>query len=223
MYPVLLDIADKLCVVIGGGHVAERKVKGLLKDGAYVRVISPELTDGLTTLAREGKIDWRNKPFTYEDLDKAFLVFAATDNREIQDMIHRQARVNNQLVNVADDPESCDFHVPAAVRRGELVLTISTSGKSPAVAALIKQQLERDFGPEYGKLLELMSMVRQEISAGSDVLSQPERKKIYKKVLHKDIIEWIRVGRIELLRKHLRDILGSETNLDLTLLQLDRS
>ena len=87
MYPVFLDIAGKLCVVIGGGGVAERKVNGLLEAGAFIRVISPEATEELKTLSRSGRIEWRKKTYSPDDLDRAFLVFAATDDRAVQELI----------------------------------------------------------------------------------------------------------------------------------------
>jgi precorrin-2 dehydrogenase/sirohydrochlorin ferrochelatase len=221
MYPVFLNIAGRLCVVIGGGSVAERKVKGLLQEGAFVRVISPEVTEDLASLAKEGKIDWRKKSYNYQDIDKAFLVFAATNSREIQELICTQAHENRQLVNVADDPECCNFQVPATVRRGDLALAISTGGKSPAVASLIKQKLDEEFGPEYKTLLDIMSLVRYKAGLENDNFSQPQRKKIYKKILHNDIIEWIKTGQVDKLRDHLQDILGPEADLDINKLKLD--
>ncbi len=221
MYPVSLDIGGKLCVVIGGGSVAERKVKGLLESGAFVRVISPEATEELSVLAQSGIIEWRKKSYTYDDLERAFLVFAATDDREVQDLIFRQAEENGQLVNMADDPDCCNFHVPASIRRGDLTLAISTSGKSPAVAALIRKKLDKEFGPEYETLLHLMSLVREQTGSDSESLSQADRKKIYKKILHQDIIEWIKTSQFSKLQEHVQEILGADADLDINKLKLD--
>jgi precorrin-2 dehydrogenase/sirohydrochlorin ferrochelatase len=221
LYPVLLDISGKACVVIGGGRVAERKVKGLLECEAAVRLVSPEVSAELAGLAWRGAIEWRRKSYSDEDLDGAFLVFAATSSPEVQEMICRRAGDNGQLVNVADDPDSCTFHVPATVRRGDLTLAVSTTGKSPAVAALIRKQLEKEFGPEYETLLQLMTQVRQRAGSGMENVSQPERKKIYKKILHNDIIDWIRTGQIDNLHDHLEKILGPDTVLEINLPKLD--
>jgi precorrin-2 dehydrogenase/sirohydrochlorin ferrochelatase len=221
MYPVLLDIAGKICVVIGGGSVAERKVQGLLESGASVRLVSPVVTSELASLAGQGRVEWRKTKYTNDDLDGAVLVFAATDDREVQALISREAEVNGQLLNVADDPGSCNFHVPATMRRGDLTLAVSTSGKSPAVAALIRQQLEEEFGPEYNTLLQVMSFVRKHIVLETESLSQADRKKIYKKILHNDIIDWIRTGQDDKLQDHLKDILGPDTELDVNLPKLD--
>ncbi len=178
-----------------------------------VRVISPGLTKELAELAAHGKIEWLKKSYQADDLRGAFLVFVATDNREVQEAVCRQARANGQLVNVADDPQCCSFHVPATVRRGDLILAVATHGRSPAVAAMIRQQLEDEFGPEYQALLELMSMIRKHVLAGHDC--EEERKKLYKNVLHKDIIHWLRTGQKDRLRRHLQEVLGPEFIFDL--------
>lgn len=221
MYPVCLDISGKLCVVIGGGQVAQRKVKGLLHEGAYVRVISPEVTDHLAELARLGKIDWRKKNYSFDDLQHGWLVFAATNHPEIQQRIWKQAKENDQLVNVADCPECCNFQVPAAVRQGDLTLAVSTNGKSPAVSAMIRKQLEELFGQEYEILLNIMAKVREQ--TGTERATQTERKKIYKKTLHEDIIKWIRAGDINRLKRHLKEVLGTEVDLDGSELKLHNS
>ncbi len=221
MYPVLLDIAGKSCVVVGGGSVAERKVKGLLESGGSVRVVSPEVTAALAGLAGQGRIEWRRKTYADDDLDGAVLVFAATSSSEAQEKICRRAEANGQLLNVADDPARCTFHVPATVRRGDLTLTVSTGGRSPAAAALIRQRLEGEFGPEYEILLRIMAMAREQAGSEDDALSQPERKKIYKKILHDDIIDWIRTGQVDKVRDHLREVLGPGTELEANLPKLD--
>lgn len=221
MYPILLNITGRTCVVIGGGKVAERKVRGLLEAGAKVRLISPEVTRVLAGLAGKGMVDWQQRVYSKGDLDGAYLVFAATDNRAVQDMISGEAEQKGILLNVADEPERCSFQVPASVRRGDLILSVSTGGRSPAVAAHIRQQLEHEFGPEYDILLQIMSQIRRQTGSGDDLLTQPDRKKIYKKILHDDIIEWIRTGQAAQLRRHLKTILGPEHVPDIKLPKLD--
>jgi precorrin-2 dehydrogenase/sirohydrochlorin ferrochelatase len=213
VYPVFLDIRGKLCVVVGGGRVARRKVEGLLAAGAAVRVISPEVGTHLAALAGEGMIEWVSRAYAEGDLDKAFLVFAATDDRRTQELIRRHAEAHRQFVNIADDPGRSDFHVPSLFRRGGLTIAVSTSGKSPAVAALIRKELEHGYGPEYAVLLEIMALVRQRLSVGGN--TQDERKKIYKKILHGDILAWIQRGRMDKVRAHLEDILGAAMTPDL--------
>ncbi len=219
MYPVCLEIAGQRCTVVGGGSVAERKVVGLLAVGAQVRVISPKLTDILTGLAAEGRVEWLERGYEPGDLVGALLVFAATDCREIQEAVVRETTRTGQLVNVIDAPLSCSFQVPAVVRRGELTLAVSTGGKSPAVAAMVRGQLEEKFGMEYDQLLDLMARIRERELAGE---REPlVRKMLFKKILHDDIVCWIQHGRWDRLRSHLHAVLGYDVDFDLSQLGRD--
>ena len=144
MYPISLNISGKLCVVVGGGQVAERKVLSLLNAHAAVRIISPQLTERLAEVVTEvvteqavkktvkDTVQWWKRGYQHGDLDEALLVFAATDNRQVQDAVVQDAQQTGLLVNVVDAPEKCDFQVPALVRRGDLTLAVSTNGASPA-------------------------------------------------------------------------------------------
>lgn len=199
--------------------MAVRKVQGLLAAEATVRVVSPEVDDRLAALAHGGRIEWRRNTYAEGDLRDAFLVFAATDDRRAQEQICVHAAAEGRLVNVVDDPGCCNFFVPSSFRRGDLAIAVSTSGKSPAVAALVRQKLERSFGPEYAVLLEIMALVRQRLSAGKD--SQAVRKKIYKKILHDDILDWIKTGRMDKVRSHLENVLEGRMTPDLSTIRLD--
>jgi len=214
VYPVCLKITGKLCVVVGGGSVAERKVSGLLTAGARVRIISPELTSGLAVLAGEGRIEWLQRGYRDGDLEGALLVFAATDNREVQEAVVRQAARAGQLVNVIDKSERCTFQVPAVVRRGDLILAVSTGGTSPAVAALVRQQLAERYGKEYGLLLDLMSRLREQVFVKEQDCGQ--RKILFQNMLHDDIVLWIKRGQWDLLRSHLHTVLGADPNFDVS-------
>ena len=214
MYPVCLEISDKLCVVVGGGSVAERKILGLLTAGAQVRVISPQLTGTLAQLADDGRIEWLERGYTQGDLAGALLIFAATDSREAQEAVFKEAGQAGQLVNVIDAPARCSFHVPAVVRRGDLTLAVSTGGKSPAVAAMVRKQLAENFGEEYGLLLDLISRLREQVLTGEG--NSSERKILFQNILHDDIVHWIKSGQRDLLRKHLRAVLGSDVDFDIS-------
>ena len=214
MYPVCLNIRNQLCVVIGGGTVAERKVAGLVEACAKVKLISPGLTPALRMLADDNCIDWQQKHYTTGDLAGAMLVFAATDKRDVQEAVFSEAQKNGQLVNVIDEPEKCAFQVPAVVRRGDLVLAVATSGKSPAVAAWIRRQLENSYGPEYEYLINIMAELRHQVLTSD--LGPLDRKMVFKNILHKDIIQWIREEKWDHLRKHLRKVLGKEVDFDIS-------
>lgn len=210
MYPVCLHIADQLCVVLGGGKVAERKVRALLESRARVRLISPECTPALCDLANQGLVEWRQKTYEAADLAGARLVFAATNNACVQRAIVRDARAAGILINSADDPEACDFHLPASLRRGDLLLTVSTNGRSPALASLIRQGLEADFGPEYALLTELIGRVRN--LALQECWSKEKKQKILAALMEPDIRYWLKNGQTLTLRQRMRELLGVDAD-----------
>ena len=159
-YPIMMRLKGKKTVVVGGGKVAERKVKGLLGTGALVSVVSPELTDELLRLARDGDIVWLDRTFSKDDIQDAFLVFAATNDEGVNQFVRSVAK-DHQLVMVADDPEDSDFHVPAQVQRGRLSITVSTGGASPILAGKIREQLEQQFDEQYSEYLDFLFSKRQ--------------------------------------------------------------
>ena len=213
MYPVCLNISGKLCVVIGGGRVAERKIRGILAGSGSVRVVSPALTTTLHDLASQAVIEWREKPYSGTDLEGAFLVFAATNTPEVQGAVLRDARAAGLLVNIADNSAACDFQVPASIRRGDLTLSVATKGKSPAVAAMVKRRLEHDFGEEYAQLTALTSLLRDRILA-EDALSHEEKKLLFQKILHDDIVDWLRDRRWDRIQQHLQGVFGRPVVID---------
>jgi len=159
-YPVTLQLAGKIVVVVGGGKVAERKVIGLLGTGAEVIVISPETTSGIQQLDCESKIVWKQKSFSASDLEDAFMIFAATNNQQINQLVRNSAAAH-QLVTIADDPEGSNFHVPAHFQRGLLSIAVSTGGASPSLAKQIRDQLEQQFDDSYEGYLDFLFSKRQ--------------------------------------------------------------
>ncbi len=200
--------------------MACRKAEGLLAAEAQVRVISPVIAAGLKILVDSGEVDWQEKVYEQGDLRGAFLIFAATDRPEIQQAVALEAQNAGQLINVIDAPGDCDFQVPASVRRGDLLISVSTNGKSPAVAAMIKKKLERDFGPEYQDLLLLMASIRTRVMAGND--SFLEKKLLFENVLDEDIIDWLKSGQWEALEKHLQAVLGVDNVPEISLMRAEK-
>ncbi len=141
-YPINLNIKGKRCVVIGGGKVAERKVKNLLHSGARVRVVSPDLTRLLSKWVNQGKINYTRSEYRAGYLKGAFLVYAATSNRKVNAEIARDAILRKLLVNVADAPMESTFILPAVVRKREVSIAISTNGLSPAKSVRIRDRLK---------------------------------------------------------------------------------
>ncbi|MBT2657501.1 NAD(P)-binding protein [Bacillus sp. ISL-18] len=159
-YPIMLQLGGKKVVVIGGGKVAERKVHGLLDTGARIIVISPEATRELQAIFAQGRIDWKKKTFSAEDLQDAALIFAATDDRDINHSVKSLAG-KHQLVTIADDPDLSDFHLPAHVQRGRLSIAVSTGGASPILAKKVREVLEQQFDERYDEYLEFLYTTRQ--------------------------------------------------------------
>lgn len=159
-YPVFLDLNGRRCVVIGGGNVALRKVKPLLDSGALVEVISPRLCSGLKQLENDKKINVIGRKFQPGDLTGAFIAIAATANLQTNAAVAAEGLEKSVMVNVVDDPARCDFILPSYCRRGGIILAVSTSGMSPALARKIMSRLEKEFGPEYGTLAAITQKVR---------------------------------------------------------------
>jgi precorrin-2 dehydrogenase / sirohydrochlorin ferrochelatase len=171
-YPIMLRLEGKKVVVIGGGRVAERKVTGLLGTGSLITVISPQATDKLKGLAGSGLLEWIERPFSKEDIEGAFLIFAATNDNVLNQSI-KMAAGEQQLVTIADDPEGSDFHVPSHIQRGRLSIAVSTGGASPTLARKIREQLELQFDEQFEEYLEFLFSARQRIL---NEVTDPSRK-----------------------------------------------
>ena len=165
LYPMVLKVDGSRCVVVGGGAVAARKAVSLMECGARVVVVSPDLTPELEVLAREGRVELLQQRFTPADLEGALIAIAATDDRAVNETVARAGRFHGVLVNVVDEPELCDFYVPASCTRGDLQIAVSTSGASPVLAKRIREELESQFGPEYEPFLRLCARLRRELQA----------------------------------------------------------
>jgi len=162
-YPIFLEMKDRRCVVIGGGAVAERKVEGLVAVGANVTVISPAITDGLRDLLAQGAIRHVAREYRAGDRAGYDLVFVATDNSEINAAVSSEARSLRIWVNSADNPDHCDFILPAVIRRGDLAVAVSTGGVSPAVTRAIREELDEYLHADYAGFVQIAGEVRKEL------------------------------------------------------------
>ncbi len=175
MYPVMLGLKNQPCLVVGGGRVALRKVEGILLEGARVTVIALEPVDALEELARKKHIRLEHRAYKPDEAAGFSLVFAATDNREVNRRVFEDANTNGVWVNVADDPELCTFHLPARMKRGAFQLAVASAGEAPFVVRRMRQLLERRFGPEWAEWLEAAARYRSQVLAMG--LSNVEREK----------------------------------------------
>jgi precorrin-2 dehydrogenase/sirohydrochlorin ferrochelatase len=206
-YPINLDVQNRECLVVGGGGVGERKVKTLLECGALVTVITTDATESLQTLASERRIDLRTREYEPSDMEAKYLVIGATDSEEVNEKISKDAAKRGLLCNIADRPAACSFVLPAIVRQGDLLIAISTSNKSPAVARRIRQTLEKEFGPEYAVLLNLMGAIRQKLL--SEAKSPEAHKRMFEQLLDEGLLEMIRENRTQDADGLLKDVLGN--------------
>jgi len=162
-YLVNLALEGRAAVVVGGGEVAGRKVQDLLAAKAQVTVIAPRLCDGIVALADERLVVAHGRSYRTGDLAGAFVAIAATDDEGINARVAADAAARNVLVNVVDRPALCTFTVPATLRRGDLTLAISTEGRCPALAGILRDELDRRYGPEYAELAGLFGEVRKKM------------------------------------------------------------
>ena len=205
-YPIFLNIKNRLCVVVGGGEVAERKVKTLVEQGAQVMVISQDLTKELEGLARQGAIQVMLRDYSPGDLRLAVIAIAATDNAQVNHQIAEDGRQWGVLVNVVDDPEASDFIVPSQFCRGDVVIAISTGGRSPALARKIRTELESHIGPEYDSLVQLLSQVRADLKKSG---SSPTGDAWQEALDLETLLPLLRAGRVEEARRILLNNLTS--------------
>jgi precorrin-2 dehydrogenase/sirohydrochlorin ferrochelatase len=205
-YPVNLDVQNRGCLVVGGGAVGERKVKTLLECGARVTVIAPLVTEPLRGLASEDRIRLKVRAYQPSDPDGQFLVIGATGDEEVNRQISEDASGRGILCNIADCPKACTFVLPAIVSQGDLVIAISTSNKSPAVAKRIRQALEKEFGPEYATLLKVMGAIRERLLAQAK--SPESHKQKFERLLDEGLLEMIREERTQEVSQLLQDALG---------------
>ncbi len=205
-FPIQLDIHGRRCLVVGGGGVGTRKAQSLLACGGAVTVVSPAATEELQRLAARGDLALRMREYDGADLEGVFLVIGATDDETLNRRVSADAERRGILCNIADRPEKCNFILPAVVRRGDLVLTVSTSGRSPALAKKLRRSLQTQFGEEYAVLLDLMGAIRRRLLA--EAHAPEEHKPVFERLVHSDILTWIREDRRHEIDRLLAEVLG---------------
>jgi len=189
LYPVNLVVAGRPCLVVGEGALAREKATGLEEAGADVSVVAPE-------------------DYVAGDAARYRLVITATDDLEVTARVAADAEAAGVWVNAADDPSHCTFTLPARVRRGDLLLTVSTGGRSPAVAAWVRERLEGEYGPEWADLLALVAAARDELrAAGRSALGAD-----WHSVLDSEMLELVREGRMSEAKERLQACLSSSSD-----------
>ncbi len=203
-YPAILLLDGRLAVVIGGGPVAERKVRTLREAGAKVRLVSETVTPRLRDLAESGEIELVERRYASGDLEGAVVAVAATDDEDVNRGVYTEATEVGIPVNVVDNTALCTFIAPSIVRQGDLVVAISTGGAAPALAVRIRERLEREFGEEYARFLALTAGLRETVDIPGD---QDDRAKAWYRVIDSDVLELVRAGDMDAARERATALL----------------
>ncbi|MGZ4796303.1 MAG: precorrin-2 dehydrogenase/sirohydrochlorin ferrochelatase family protein [Acidimicrobiia bacterium] len=202
-YPANFLVAGRRCLVVGAGRIAARKIEGLLGAGAVVDVVAPEAVERVRTWADDGTLTWQSRPFVADDLDGAWLAVTATGVPEVDGQVFEAGEARRVWVNSADDPAHCSFTLMSVVRRGDLVVTIGTNGRSPALATFLKDHVATEMGPEYETLLGILSEEREAIRATGRSSEDAD----WRRALDSGILDLIRAGREAEARELLRSCL----------------
>lgn len=209
-YPITLDVEGRRCVVVGGGTVAEHKVTGLREAGAAVTVVAAALTPGLAALADAGNLHWVPRAYADGDLEGALLAIAATDEPTVNAAVYAEGRARGVLVNAVDDIAHCDFAAPSIVRRGDLAIAVSTGGRAPALARRLREDLGRQFGPEWGELIELLAEARASAAGARAGVDFPTWAGRWQAALDAGPLALMRRGRRDEAREAVRRALAGE-------------
>jgi len=212
-YPVMMSLVARRVIVIGGGRVALRKVRSLLESGALVTVVSPELHEELRELATDESIEWFPEAFDEAHLDRhpdLALVFGTTNRREVNVRIHAAAVARKLPCNIADVPDLCTFIVPAVITQGDLIIAVSTGGSSPALARRIREDLEKQYGPEYAAMTRMMGDLRKLVLGMGG--SSDENRRIFKEIVESDLLAALRENDRDRALEILKTILPEALN-----------
>lgn len=180
-YPIFLKLNGRRVIIIGSGAVAARKAQSLLAAGAKLLIVAEHIQDKLTYLCQNQDAKLIESAYSTDYLAGAFLVIAATEDYQLNKQIYEDCRQSQILCNVVDVPELCDFFVPAVVRCGDLQIAISTDGRCPAYAALLRKKIEKNFTDKHGEFLIELDLIRKRIIA--NVSDTAERKVLLEKLV----------------------------------------
>ena len=205
-YPIYLDMQGRSALVVGGGTVGSRKAQTLLKAGARVTVVSPQVSETIRTLASEGRLTWHERTYRSADMAGMFLVFSATDRPDLNKQIAADAVRHHALCNFADQPDRGQFVLPSIVERGDLLVSISTSGKSPAVARRLRQEIEAQLGQEYAPFLQLMGAIRERLLEREH--APDAHKEIFRRLSDGELLTLVKAGDEDAINAFLQSVLG---------------
>ena len=207
-YPVFFDMSGRRCLVVGGGPVGERRAIGLLDAGALVVLVSPVATETLQNLSARGRLKWHRRIFATGDIQGHFMVFAATDDADVNGAVQVAARDAGALFCGADAESKGDFSVPAQVHRGDLQIAVSTGGASPAFAKWIRDELAAQMGEEHAILLAYLKQLRPRVMARFP--GEPDRRRqVWRDLVNAEVVALARAGRWDKIEERVSACLSS--------------
>ena len=208
LYAACLILTGRPVLVVGAGPIALEKIEGLLRCGAEVTVVAPDAIEEVESLALAGRIAWEQRLYREEDLEGRLLVVGATSTRKVNVAVFEDAERRSMLVNVVDVPDLCNFILPAVARTGPVLIAVSTSGASPALAKRLRREMSEVAGPEYATLAEMLDSVRD--WARSTLPTYDDRKEFFSAIVdgEPDPIELLRAGDRERVEALIREAMG---------------
>ena len=208
--PIFIDIKQQPCLVVGGGDIALRKINLLLKANAAVTCVSKECCDGIEKLVKNNQITYIEKAFEASDIDRQVLIVSATDDSTLNTHVSELAKVANIPVNVVDSPDLCSFIMPSIVDRSPIVIAISSAGKAPVLARLIRAKLESTIPHAYGKLAELAGNFRDQVKAKFNNIE--DRRYFWEKTFSGIVAEKVFSGKVDEAKVDLQAQLDGSTD-----------
>jgi precorrin-2 dehydrogenase / sirohydrochlorin ferrochelatase len=205
-YPMMLNIENRKCLIIGGGDIACRKISEFIEYGANVTVVSISINEDIKAFMDKGLIHYIKDAYHKNYIENAYIVVASTNHSKINNQIFRDCSEKGILVNVVDDPKNCSFIVPSKIKRGDLTISISTNGKSPTLSRAIREELEEKYDENYEILLNILGDVRKEVI--EKVKDASMKKEIFNNIVKEDYLEKLKLLGEEVVRKEIKEYLG---------------
>ena len=200
MYPAFIDLKNKRCLIVGGGKIAFQKIKPLIEAKANITIISERISSQIEQLKEAYKnINFIKRSYKKGDLKDFFIVIGATNAKKTNKLIHQESTKNNILCNIVDQPDKCNFFVPAVYINKDLKIAISTNGKCPALAKKIKQELADIYSPDLAKSIKQLDKLRKRlkktepnITKRSQILSKLISEHEFHKISESEMHEFVK-------------------------------
>ncbi|PRR82210.1 precorrin-2 dehydrogenase/sirohydrochlorin ferrochelatase family protein [Clostridium vincentii] len=204
-YPMMLNIENKKCLIVGGGDIAHRKIFELIEYGASITVVSPNINEKIKVLADNSVINYIKDRYDKSYIEDIYIVVASTNDFKVNNQIFRDCSERRILVNIVDDPKNCSFIVPSKIKRGDLTIAISTNGKSPTLSRCIRENLEKIYDEDYETFLNILGDVRQEVMGKFKDYSK--KKEIFNVIMKRDYLTKLKLFGEDIVREELDEYL----------------